>query len=144
MRKEQVNYSLPMITGNLKSPAAEAYRSLRTNIQFAGSGQAVQKLLITSPSPNSGSTTTLINLGIAFSLSGARVLLVDSDLRRPTLHRIFKSRYNQGITDLYFGNNLALEMAVYKSLIDSLIFYAAGQFRPTPPRYYHPESLMNW
>src|SRR5438876_474954 len=72
-----------------QGPAAEAYRTLRTNLRFASINQRVQAILFTSAGPDEGKSTTLANLGVAAAQAGARVALVDCDLRRPSLHEIF-------------------------------------------------------
>jgi protein-tyrosine kinase len=83
-----------------RSPVAEAFRTLRTNIQFAGVNRELRSLLITSAEPKVGKTTTLCNLGIVMAQAEQRVLLIDGDLRRPMLHvRLsFSNRY--GLSNL--------------------------------------------
>jgi capsular exopolysaccharide synthesis family protein len=81
-----------------KSPAAEAYRILRTNIQFAGLDQPYRTLVVTSASAGEGKTTTVANFGVVIAQSGLRVCLIDADLRRPALHRLFGLRNDQGLT----------------------------------------------
>src|SRR5437899_11038837 len=72
-----------------KSAASEAYRMLRTNIQFAGLDQAPRNIVFTSAGPGEGKTTSVANFGVVAAEAGSRVCLVDSDLRRPALHRLF-------------------------------------------------------
>src|SRR5438105_4669667 len=72
-----------------KSAAAEAYRALRTNIQFASPDKPVHTLLATSTRPDDGKSTTIGNLAITFAAAGSPTVLVDADLRRPHLHRSF-------------------------------------------------------
>src|SRR5512145_2645227 len=81
-----------------KSPAAEAYRSLRTSIQFAGLDHKCRSIVVTSSSPGEGKSTTVANFGVVLAQTGSRVCLVDSDLRRPTLHRIFGLSNSRGLT----------------------------------------------
>lgn len=81
-----------------KSPIAEAYRILRTNIQFSALDNPPRTLLVTSANPTEGKSTTLANLGIVMAQQGQRVVLVDTDLRRPTLHRFFHVPNNAGLT----------------------------------------------
>lgn len=71
-----------------RSPAAEAYRSLRTSVQFLPP-EKQRAFLITSSVPSEGKTSTAVNVGLAFASAGRRVLLVDADMRRPMLHRVF-------------------------------------------------------
>lgn len=83
-----------------KSAAAEAYRTLRTNIQFASPDNPVHTLLATSTSPDDGKSTTIANLAITFAASGFPTVLVDADLRRPHLHKIFGLSNDTGLTTL--------------------------------------------
>lgn len=83
-----------------KSAAAEAYRVLRTNIQFASPDKPVHTILTTSTSPDDGKSTTIANLAITFAASGSPTVLVDADLRRPHLHRIFNLSNDTGLTTL--------------------------------------------
>ena len=83
-----------------KSAAAEAYRTLRTNITFASPDKPVHVIMATSTSPDDGKSTTIANLAITFAASGAATVLVDADLRRPHLHTIFGLPNEQGLTTL--------------------------------------------
>lgn len=82
------------------TPIAEAYRMLRTNLQFAGMGRQYKTLLVTSLGPGDGKTTTITNLAISFASFGNRTLIVDSDLRIPVMHTFFGLDRESGITDL--------------------------------------------
>jgi capsular exopolysaccharide synthesis family protein len=81
-----------------KSAAAEAYRALRTNIQFASPDKPVHAMLATSTRPDDGKSTTIANLAITFAASGSPTVLVDADLRRPHLHKIFGLSNDTGLT----------------------------------------------
>jgi capsular exopolysaccharide synthesis family protein len=83
-----------------KSAAAEAYRTLRTNITFASPDKPVHTLLVTSTSPDDGKSTTIANLAITFAASGSPTVLVDADLRRPHLHTIFGLPNDSGLSTL--------------------------------------------
>jgi succinoglycan biosynthesis transport protein ExoP len=83
-----------------RSPVTETYRTLRANIEFATSDSPISTLLVTSASPGEGKTITSANLGVVFAQGGRRVLLVDADLRRPGLHRLFGIPNTHGLTTL--------------------------------------------
>ncbi len=85
------------------SPQAEGYRSLRTALELVGQSTPFRNLLLTSPGPQEGKTTTLINLAVLFWELGRRVLVVDSDLRRGCLHQVFGVPRAPGLTDLILG-----------------------------------------
>ena len=87
-----------------RSPVTEAYRALRTNLEFAGVDQPIRTLLVTSPGPNEGKTTTAINLAAIIAQGDRDVILVDSDLRRPRVHRFLSLSNKVGLSDLFRGN----------------------------------------
>jgi capsular exopolysaccharide synthesis family protein len=82
-----------------RAPASEAYRTLRTNIQFASLDQPYRSIVVTSASRGEGKTTTAANFAVVCAQAGSRVCLVDADLRRPMLHRLFGLENGQGLTD---------------------------------------------
>ncbi|HEX3622558.1 MAG TPA: polysaccharide biosynthesis tyrosine autokinase [Acidimicrobiales bacterium] len=85
------------------SPAAEAYRTLRTSIQFLGLDQPMRTLQVTSPNPQEGKTTTLANLAVALARSGSTVAIVCCDLRRPRVHEFFGLENEVGFTSVLLG-----------------------------------------
>ena len=86
---------------NPTSVVAEAYRTLRINIEFANVDNPIKTLLVTSAGPDDDKDITLANLAVSMSDGGQRVILVDADLRRPSLHTIFGFNNNQGFTDMF-------------------------------------------
>src|SRR2546425_3844340 len=87
-----------------KSPVAEAYRTLRTNIQFARMERAGKLLVVSSPTLQEGKTTTIVNLAITMAQSGQRTLLVGSNMRRPSIHRFFGIEREPGLSDILVGS----------------------------------------
>jgi capsular exopolysaccharide synthesis family protein len=81
-----------------QSPVAEAYRMFRAHIEYPAVESSVKTLLVTSSDPNEGKSTTAANLAVALAQAGKRVILVDMDLRRPTLHKFFKRTNQRGVT----------------------------------------------
>ncbi|MBA3943096.1 MAG: CpsD/CapB family tyrosine-protein kinase [Herpetosiphonaceae bacterium] len=112
-----------------RSAAAEAYRALRTNIQFASLDKPLRTLLATSTAPNEGKSTTLANLAVTIAQGEQRVILVDCDLRRPTLHTIFNLPNEQGLTTMMLREDAGL--LAQKTDIPGLVVLPSG---PTPPR----------
>jgi capsular exopolysaccharide synthesis family protein len=114
-----------------RSTAAEAYRTLRTNLIFSQTGRALKSVIITSASPGEGKSTTSSNLAAAFAQQGMRVLLVDADLRRPTLHTIFGTPREPGLTQVLVGQ-MELEAALQETSVPGLSLLTSGVLPPNP------------
>lgn len=117
---------------NPRSPVAEAYRALRTNLEFSGLDKPLRSMVITSASPDEGKSTTLANLAVTVAQAGKRVILVDCDLRRPSLHQIFNVRNNVGITDLMRDESLMANPPLQDTPIPTLKLLTSGQLPPNP------------
>jgi capsular exopolysaccharide synthesis family protein len=114
-----------------RSAASEAYRTLRTNIQFAGLDQPCRCIVITSATAGEGKTTSVANFGVVSAQAGSRVCLVDSDLRRPTLHRIFGFDNAHGLTTaLLEGSSLA--QIARATRVPNLSVVTSGPLPPNP------------
>lgn len=87
-----------------KSPISESYRSIRTNIQFANVDNNIKTILVTSSVPGEGKTTTLSNVAFSMADLGHRVLVIDCDLRKPRVHKVFDLSNAEGITDILLGS----------------------------------------
>ena len=87
-----------------KSPVAEAYRTLRTNVQFARMERSGKILVITSPTLQEGKTTTIVNLALTLAQSGQRTLLIGGNMRRPSIHRFFGIEREPGLSDILVGS----------------------------------------
>ena len=112
-----------------RSPAAEAYRTLRTNIQFSSLDKPLRTVLTTSTSPDEGKSTTVANLAITIAQSEQRVVLVDCDLRRPTLHSLFGLPNEEGLTSLMLQEGGRIP--VQRTEVPGLVVLTSG---PLPPR----------
>ena len=113
-----------------KSIAAEAYRSLRTNIQYSSFDKKYQTLVVTSANPGEGKTTVAGNLALALAQGESKVLLVDCDMRRPSIHKTFKISNTYGISDLLVGNK-KMESVAHK-YNDNLTIVPSGKIPPNP------------
>ncbi len=127
---------------NPKSPVAEAFRVLRANIQFAAVDKPLKSLALTSAGPAEGKSTIVANLGVALAQSGARVILVDGDLRRPTLHKFFRLARGAGLSSVLLGR-APLEEALQETGIDGLLLLASGPVPPNPSEMLASEALTN-
>jgi non-specific protein-tyrosine kinase len=117
------------------SAAAEAYRTLRTNIQFSSLDRSLKTLLITSTAPDEGKSVTLANLAVTMAQAEQRVLMVDCDLRRPSLHSIFGLSNEQGLTSAILEQGEG-ELPIQATAVPGLSLLASG---PLPPR---PADLL--
>ena len=87
-----------------RSPASEAYRTLRTNIQFASVDRPIKRLLLTSAGPDEGKSTAVANLAVTMAQGEMKVIVVDCDLRRPSQHDLFHLRNTSGLTSLFLSD----------------------------------------
>jgi len=116
------------------SPILEAYRMVRTNIQFLFINRQMKSLLMTSAAPDEGKSVTAANLGIIFARAGLRVIVVDADLRQPTLHKIFQTPNTSGLTHLLGMPQLEkIETYLSETDIDNLKILTSGLLPANPP-----------
>jgi len=115
--------------------AAEAYRTMRTNFQFATVGQEVHSLVVTSFRPGDGKTTTLVNFGAVLAQGGQRVIIVDADLRKPQVHKHFPGLTTRtGLTNLLLSTaDVNLRPLLRQTAIPGLRVLPAGPLPPNPP-----------
>ena len=114
-----------------KSPIAEAYRVLRTNIQFSGLDKPIKTLLITSAGPSEGKSLTVSNLAVAFAQSGLKVVIIDCDMRKPKQHRYFEISNENGLSNILIGK-LSLTDGLYDVGIEGLKLITTGPIPPNP------------
>jgi capsular exopolysaccharide synthesis family protein len=126
-----------------KSPVAEAYRTLRTNIQFSSFDNKVKTIVITSSGPAEGKTTTSCNLAIATAQAGSRTILLDCDMRNPKLHKVFEISNQIGLSDMLIGETNFYE-AVHKSGIDNLYVLPSGTRPPNPAEVLASEKMKKF
>lgn len=122
------------------APTMEAYRILRTNIEFSGKQKQYKTLLLTSSVMQEGKSTTVSNLGRVFAMAGTKTLIVDLDLRRPVQHRLLAVDNTCGITDVYLGN-ANLEDTIKPVDIENLYLLNAGKIPPNPAEILASERL---
>ena len=128
--KRVVVYSAP------ESSLAEAFKNIRTGIVFSAPAEILKVILVTSTIPSEGKTFVSVNLAATTALDGNNVLLVDADMRRPTIHNTFKVENSIGLSN-YLTRDVPLENIMNKTFIDKLTFVNAG---PTPP---NPSGLLS-
>ena len=114
-----------------RSPVAEAYRTVRTNLSFSRPDNPPRTILVTSAVPQEGKTTTTANLAITLAQMGGKTLIVDSDLRRPAIRKVFNLESKEGLTDYLIGKG-ALDALIRTTDIPNLYILPAGQIPPNP------------
>ncbi|MGB8214298.1 MAG: polysaccharide biosynthesis tyrosine autokinase [Anaerolineales bacterium] len=115
-----------------RSPITEAFRSLRTNLQFAGFDQPIHTILVTSPSPEDGKTTVTANLASVIAQGGRRVAVVDADMRRPRIHKTFQIPNRDGLSSQFIRYQDRLNGSVKPTQVDGLFVLTSGPLPPNP------------
>ncbi|MCB0207894.1 MAG: polysaccharide biosynthesis tyrosine autokinase [Anaerolineae bacterium] len=124
------------------SPITEAYRQIRTNIQFAAIDRPAQSIMVTSSNPSEGKTTTSANLGIIMAQADLKTIIVDADLRRPSLHKIFQVPNLSGLTDLLSSNNIDIDTQLKDTSIENLKIITSGPLPPNPSEILGSQKMM--
>lgn len=127
---------------DLKNPATEAYRVIRTSIQFAQAGKELKTLAVTSCMPNEGKSITVANLAVVLTQAGKSVLLLDCDMRNPTVHKNFNLSNKVGLSSC-ISMGTALSDAVQKTSIEGLYALTGGVIPPNPSELLGSEQMKN-
>ena len=114
-----------------KSPVSEQYRTIRTNIQFSSVDAPVRSLTVTSSAPGEGKSTTTANLAVVMAQQGKKVLIVDADMRKPTVHYTFRLENHIGLTNVLTRQS-DLKSAIQPTNIDNLNVLTSGPIPPNP------------
>lgn len=137
MKKQKMKNEYKLITNSQpKSPIAEAYRILRTNLAFTGMEGQYRSIMVSSPNPQDGKSTTIANLAVVMAQAGNKVLVVDCDLRKPAQHIIFQVDNSRGVTNC-LAQRMEVKDAVHQGLVENLSLLTSG---PIPP---NPAEILN-
>src|SRR5258706_7042996 len=116
-----------------RSPAAEAYRVLRTIILFSALEKPIQTLIVTSPTPDDGKSTTLANLAVTMAQSEHPTILVDADLRRPSQHSIGGIANDVGLTSMVLDDVMMKRPPLHDGGVDNMLaILTSGPIPPNP------------
>jgi capsular exopolysaccharide synthesis family protein len=115
-----------------RSPVSEAYRTLRTNLDFSSLDKPIKTMLVTSAGPEEGKSTVLANLAVTTAQAGKRVILVDCDLRRPTLHNIFNLKNDAGLTTMVVDDAAMESPPLRDTGVEGLQLVSSGPLPPNP------------
>lgn len=124
-----------------KSPVAEAYRILRTNLNFSSLNYPCKAILLTSPNLGDGKSTTAANLAVVLAQAGHRVMLVDCDLRKPRQHKFFGVSNQKGMTN-YIMQEMSFEEVSYPGIIPNLTLVTSGPIPPNPAEMMASERMQ--
>jgi len=126
-----------------KSPISEAYRALRTNFQFATIQQKAKTLMVTSAVPGEGKTTTAANLAVTMADQGMRVLLIDTDLRRPNVHRVLRMERGPGLADVLRAG-VDYKSVMRPTRVENLWIVSSGRVPPNPSELIGSERMKRF
>jgi len=132
-RQNQMRHLITQL--NPRSPISEHYRTIRTNLEFSSVDQELQSVLVTSSGPGEGKSMTTANLAVVYAQQGKKVLLIDADLRKPTVHYTFRMDNLRGLSNILV-NEMKLEEVAYSTSVDNLDVITSG---PIPP---YPSELL--
>lgn len=124
-----------------KSVVAEAYRTLRTNIQYSSFDKEIRAIVVTSAEMAEGKSTVAGNIALTFAQSDKKVILADCDLRKPSVHKNFKASNLVGISEILIGK-VSIEEAVQKRN-DNLYFLTSGKIPPNPSEMLASSAMSN-
>jgi capsular exopolysaccharide family len=133
------NFSL-LVHEEPKSPISEAYRVLRTNIQFSNFDMPLKVIAITSAGPGEGKSTTVSNLAITFAQAGSKVLLVDGDLRKPMIHKLYSLPNQTGLVNI-LARQLPMESCLQNTFVENLFVLTCGPIPPYPSELLQSENM---
>ena len=114
-----------------RSPISEQYRTIRTNLQFSAVDEELQTIVFTSAGPAEGKSMSTANLAVVYAQQGKKVLLIDADLRKPTIHYTFRMDNLKGMSNLLVGDS-SLEEIAAESDIENLDLISCGPIPPNP------------
>ena len=127
---------------NPKSVISEQYRTIRTNIEYSNVDQNTKTILVTSSDKNEGKTTTVSNLAVSFANLNKKVLIVDCDLRNPSIHKMFKINNIYGLTDI-LAKDRAVDKCIQETELKNLYVLTAGAIPPNPAEILSSDKMKN-
>ncbi|MCI9063204.1 MAG: polysaccharide biosynthesis tyrosine autokinase [Clostridia bacterium] len=136
MKKEIITYEDP------KSPISEAFKTLRTNLQFMGNKEESMSLLVTSTMPGEGKSLITSNLAVAFAQSDKKTVIIDSDMRKGRLHNIFETKIFPGLSNYLADKDSKISDYLIKTHVDNLWILPAGNVPPNPSELLSSEKLI--
>jgi capsular exopolysaccharide synthesis family protein len=115
-----------------RAGATEQYRILRTNLQFMKVEEKIKKIVVTSTRPSEGKTTIAGNLGATLAMAGSKVVIVDCDLRKPSIQKLFNKTSSRGLTNYFTGDDKDIEKLIQNTEVEGLSIVTSGPIPPNP------------
>lgn len=140
MSRLQNNKRYLIALTNPRSPITESYRALRTNIDFSSVDEQTKVIMVTSAGPEEGKSTVVGNLAVTYAQNERNVLLIDADMRKPTVHRTFQLSNRYGLSS-YLSRQADLEEVVQESEVPNLFVMTAGPIPPNPAEMLNSNSM---
>ena len=125
-----------------KSVISEQYREIRTNIEYSNVDQNTKTILVTSSDKNEGKTTTVSNLAVSFANLNKKVLIIDCDLRNPSIHKMFRLNNIYGLTDI-LAKDRAVDKCIQETELKNLYVLTAGAIPPNPAEILSSDKMKN-
>jgi capsular exopolysaccharide synthesis family protein len=136
---KKINAHLILLSNPL-SPSAESFRLIRTNLKYMQLNKKLQTIVFTSANPSEGKTTVISNVGVSFTQAGKKVLIVDADLRKPSVADVFDQASKPGLNEVLMGE-VPFSSAIQKTTVDNLDFLASGSIPPNPTELLESNEL---
>ena len=130
-----------MTLTNSRSPISEQYRTIRTNLQFS-SDTEIRSIVVTSSGPGEGKSTTIANLAVVFAQQGKKTLLIDGDMRKPTIHYTFNAENLRGLTNVLTKKD-TFSNCIQKTDVELLDIVTTGPIPPNPAELLSSQTMDN-
>ncbi len=143
IKKAQLNKSDKLVAlYHPKSPATEAFRSIRTNLQFMSPDRELKIIMVTGAEPGVGKSTIAANLALTFSMTGERAFLLDTDMRKPMLHKLFDLPNFQGLSTYLAGKEDDLEQLITECKHSGTYLLSSGPIPPNPSEMLNSQRMV--
>lgn len=142
-KKKKIQDSQPAILVDTNSIIAEQFKMVRTNIEFSSIDDELKTIAVSSINPSAGKTTISSNLATSFASQDKKVLLVDADLRRPTVHKVFALDNQMGLSSLFTQKYIEFTDVVQQTYVENLDILTSGIIPPNPSEMLSSKKMLS-